>query len=70
MNSYGEKRLKNLMRQSDVKIKDIADALGCTDKNVYSRIKHPQNFTVDECIKMANVLSCPVKVVIRCITSI
>jgi DNA-binding Xre family transcriptional regulator len=68
--SYGELKLKNLMKQKKVSFKELGVAFETTDKNLYQRIKQPQNFTIDECVIIANALGCPVKEIIKCVVKL
>lgn len=65
--TYPQKKLRTLIDNSGLTIKEIANKWGCTDKNVYQRIKRPELFTVPECEQFAEVLGIDTIEVIRCV---
>ena len=67
---YGELRLKELIRNKNISIKEIAEVFETSDKNLYQRLKKPHNFTIAECGRLAYALGCSTKVIVRCITKI
>ena len=60
----GSKVIKSIMIDKDIKVKDLAVKLGINER-VLSNKLYRDTFSLDEYIKIANVLGCDVKTIIR-----
>ena len=60
----GSKTIKSIMIDKDLKVKDLASMLGINER-VLSNKLYRDTFSLDEYIKIADVLGCDVKTITR-----
>jgi hypothetical protein len=47
---------------------DLSVIIGCTPPTMYARLKHPENFTLNELSKIGLALHIPIEELRQCIT--
>lgn len=58
------KAIKQLMQERNMKVKELADAMGLSAQNMSNKL-YRDNFSYNEVAKIADILNCDVKIITR-----
>ncbi len=58
------KAIKQLMQERNMKVKELADAMGLSAQNMSNKL-YRDSFSYNEVAKIADILNCDVKIITR-----
>lgn len=58
------KAIKQLMQERDMKVKELAEAMGLSAQNMSNKL-YRDCFSYNEVVKIADILNCDIKIITR-----
>lgn len=58
------KAIKQLMQERNMKVKDLAEAMGLSAQNMSNKL-YRDSFSYNEVVKIADILNCDIKIITR-----
>ena len=58
------KAIKQLMQERNMKVKDLAEAMGFSAQNMSNKL-YRDSFSYNEVVKIADILNCDIKIITR-----